>query len=625
MILTMGQGDRWLHAGKLFASAMLAFWISVRIGLPQTYWAMVTCCVVANPSSAAASSKAVYRVVGTCCGGIAALTVASVFGSVPVLIIVVTGPLTALGFIAGSLDRTPRSYGFMLFSITLLLIVIGGINSPQTVFDTAWARICEISLGVVCVAVIDSLVAPRSLASQIRARLRRWLPDMQQWLDATVEGKGSREKADDQLRVIADVAGLSTLSGQLRYDAGVPARDRRVFFAMQRRMLRMVPLLSAIGARMDALPVPDAQPSDVWHAVLRRSLLDLVAEARSTWDEVQQLDAGLEGGHRLDPALAARVDAGRALPLYPDWDTALRIGAGVLLAYAIIACAWQATGWSQGASALIFGMVALGFFGGVDQADHAIARFGSFAALSGCAGALLSYVLLPLAHDFPTFALAMAIVMLPLAAWGATNAMATLLLALGLSSINLQGAFSPPDFGSFVESNVATVCGVFVAFFCVSTVRRMGPAHLIGRLAQAQRDDIIALSLRATAPDRDDYLDRSLDRIALAAARLAPNDARAQSGTWLTLLRTGANVLDIRLALSALDGDILHAGENLLATVRSDIVRDTASPQLLKAIDRTLTIALGEPEPARTAALVDRLVGLRLAAFPQGPRWEPVP
>jgi uncharacterized membrane protein YccC len=649
----MRQSDRWLHAGKLFASAMLAFWISVRIGLPQTYWAMVTCCVVANPNSSAAASKAVYRIAGTCCAGILALLVASMFGSVPLLIIVVTGPLTALGFIAATLDRTPRSYGFMLFSITLLLILIGGINSPQGLFDIAWARICEITLGVLCVAFVDSIVAPRSIASQVRARLRRWLPDMRQWFDAVMTGESGGQKAEDQLRIIADVGGLSLLSGQLRYDPGVPARDRRVFFAIQRRMLRLVPLLSAIGARIDALspeqrqslkpllaaaaemqgtsetelaagtPVASDIPMNAWSDVLHRSLQVLIAEALSTWDEICRLDDALERGDALDPELAMQVDAARALPLYPDWNTALRIGVGVLLAYSLIACFWQATGWSEGGNALILGLVALGFFGGVDEADRAIAGFGRFAALSGCVGALLSYVLLPLVYDFPTFALAMASVILPLAAWGASNPMATLLLALGLSSINLQGTFSPLDFGTFVESNIATLCGVFVAFFCVGTVRHMGAAQVIDRLRHLQRRDIIAMSLGATPSDRDDYLDRSLDRIALAAARLAPDTARSESGAWLAQLRTGANVINIRLALATLDGAVRRTGEMLLATVRSDIAADTVTPQLMATIDDMLRTALVEPDQARMTTLIDSLVGLRLAAFPGNPRWEP--
>lgn len=649
----MRQSDRWLHAGKLFASAMLAFWISVRIGLPQTYWAMVTCCVIANPNSAAAASKAAYRITGTCCGGVVALLVASAFGSVPLLIIVATGPLTALGFVAGSLDRTPRSYGFNLFSITVLLIVIGGINSPQNLFDTAWARISEISLGIVCVGIVDAIVMPRSLAAQVRARLRRWLPDMQQWFDATLGGNFPDQKAEDRLRVIADIGGLSVLSGQLRYDSGMPPRNRRILFAIQRRVLRLVPLLSAIDARIEALspeeqlslmpvlaalaeiqhggvavpsvaPLTGEQSADMWQTLLGRSLRDLVAEAVSTWREVRQLDDALEAGTSLDADLAARVDAGRALPLYADWNTALRIGAGVLLAYCLIALAWQATGWSQGANALIYGLVALGFFGGVDQADLAIASFGRFAALAGCAGGLLTYGLLPLAHDFPTFALAMASVILPLAAWGASNAMATLLLALGLSTINLQGTFSPPDFASFLESNVATLCGVFVAFFCVSTVRRMGASHVVDRLGRAQRRDIIALSVSATPAARDDYLDRSLDRMALAAPRLAPGNAHTESAAWLAHLRIGSNVADIRLALATFDGEIRRTGETLLEAVRSNIASRTVSSQFLSAIDRALGAALSETDAVRTIALVDSLVGLRLAAFPRGPRWVPM-
>src|SRR3546814_16524023 len=53
--------DQILFSVKLFIAAMLAFAVAVRIGLPQPYWALVTCCVLMNPATGAIRSKAVYR------------------------------------------------------------------------------------------------------------------------------------------------------------------------------------------------------------------------------------------------------------------------------------------------------------------------------------------------------------------------------------------------------------------------------------------------------------------------------------------------------------------------------------------------------------------------------------
>src|SRR3546814_19544770 len=64
---------RWLFAAKLFIAGMIAFAIAVKIGLPQPYWALVTCCVVMNPITGAIRSKAIYRFMVTLVAGVVSL------------------------------------------------------------------------------------------------------------------------------------------------------------------------------------------------------------------------------------------------------------------------------------------------------------------------------------------------------------------------------------------------------------------------------------------------------------------------------------------------------------------------------------------------------------------------
>src|SRR3546814_5466855 len=100
---------------------MIAFAIAVKIGLPQPYWALVTCCVVMNPITGAIRSKAIYRFMGTLGAGVVSLVLAAIFVNTPVLLIAVMG-LAATATLAVSLiDRTPRSYGFFLFGVTMML------------------------------------------------------------------------------------------------------------------------------------------------------------------------------------------------------------------------------------------------------------------------------------------------------------------------------------------------------------------------------------------------------------------------------------------------------------------------------------------------------------------------
>src|SRR3546814_3096603 len=46
------------------------------------------------------------------------------------------------------------------------------------------------------------------------------------------------------------VTALSVLAGQLQYDPMVPRRERRLAFAIQQGMLRLIPLISSIESRI---------------------------------------------------------------------------------------------------------------------------------------------------------------------------------------------------------------------------------------------------------------------------------------------------------------------------------------------------------------------------------------
>src|SRR3546814_4626649 len=50
--------------------------------------------------------------------------------------------------------------------------------------------------------------------------------------------------------MIGDVTALSVLAGQLQYDPMVPRRERRLAFAIQQGMLRLIPLISPIESRI---------------------------------------------------------------------------------------------------------------------------------------------------------------------------------------------------------------------------------------------------------------------------------------------------------------------------------------------------------------------------------------
>lgn len=652
--------DHWLFSAKLFGAAMIAYALSVRMALPQSYWAVVTCCVVMNPISGAVRAKATYRFTGTVLGGVTALLLTAAFGSVPLLLIVTAGLVGSMVFGLSVLDRTPRAYGFQLYGVTLVLVLVAGVDHPERMFDTAVARICEIGVGLFCATVVDSVVAPRSLRPFLRQRLGVWLPDMATWIEDVLQGRLSDAKTrGDRERIVGDLAALSALSGQLRYDPSISRWARQCAFAIQARLLQLMPMLSAVETHLASLPparrallLPRLEPAlqraregasgvglelgparaaapegpEAWYALVEESLAGEVSDILRLWSEVRAIAAALADRRLLAGVLAARVEAAQALPLQPDFYMAWRVAGGILLTYAVLAGLWWATGWTQGANALLFGIIAVGFFGSLDEAGKAIGAFARFSAMAMIAAGILSYALLPLAGDFPTFALAVGVVMLPLGAWAATNPLAILMLAMTFSNINLQARYAPWDFGSFLDAVSALMLGICLGYFCIGMVRRMGPAHIVQRFARLERSDVAALSRRADRRALNGYSNRALDRVAGMVVR-NPGPRGGDGSEWLLAwIRTGVAVGTIRWASAGLAGDLGRACEALLAQVHEDLGQGRhRSAAMLERLDRALALAGRAPRESVRSRLLRGLVELRLSLAEGSPVWEPAP
>ncbi|MFK5143387.1 FUSC family protein, partial [Klebsiella pneumoniae] len=78
------------------------------------------------------------------------------------------------------LDGTPRSYVFMLAGYTVALIGFPSVSDPGAIFDTAVARVEEISLGIICASLVSTIVFPRSVAPAVAGRVDDWLSDARQ-------------------------------------------------------------------------------------------------------------------------------------------------------------------------------------------------------------------------------------------------------------------------------------------------------------------------------------------------------------------------------------------------------------------------------------------------------------
>ena len=134
---------------------------------------MTTVYLTSQPLSGVMRAKGIYRVIGTFIGGVAMVAIVPNLVDAPELTTLAIVLWVALCVFVSLLDRTPRSYMFVLSGYTAALIGFPSVLTPGTVFDTAVSRVEEITIGVVCAAVIHSLIFPKSALSAFEEKLRR--------------------------------------------------------------------------------------------------------------------------------------------------------------------------------------------------------------------------------------------------------------------------------------------------------------------------------------------------------------------------------------------------------------------------------------------------------------------
>lgn len=107
-MIAMPDREAWIFSLKSFIGAMLALYLSFRLGLPRPFWAPLTAYVVAQPIAGAVRSKALYRVIGTFIGALATVIFIPTFINYSVLMCLVFGVWIGFCLYVSMLDRTPR-------------------------------------------------------------------------------------------------------------------------------------------------------------------------------------------------------------------------------------------------------------------------------------------------------------------------------------------------------------------------------------------------------------------------------------------------------------------------------------------------------------------------------------
>ncbi len=655
---------------KTFIAAMLALAVALCFDLQNPYWAVGTVYIVSHPLSGASTSKAVYRLLGTAIGGtMTVILLPNLVNSPEILTLAISlwmGTCLAIAL----LDRTPRSYVFMLAGYTTALTAFPIVASPETAFTYAAARVVEIAVAIVCAAVVSRVILPRHAGPVLATRIDAWLKDGAALALGTLDGRYS-DPGNAALigRLSADAVDLHAFTTHVAYDTSGHRDMVGLARALQRRMIALLPITSGLADVLATLsPLNTDTPTitrliDAVSAWLKRSqplttdqrqiFLQMMDEAesntegRSPWEQllVENLVARLRDliqiwSDCLD--LKADITSGSrhvlrwnrlggsldTQPMHKDYGMAIYSALVAMLSTCIATGVWIFTGWPQGSAAAMMAGVVCCLFAALDDPTPAIRGFITASLAAVVASFVLQFGIFPMVYSYWALAAALGFFLIPAGILMAKPK--TMLLGLGFgvnlpNMLSLQGRLSL-DLQTFLNSNTALIIGLVIACCTTALVRSVGAEWSARRLLHAGWADIAAATRRRQNSDGSGLLHRMIDRLGLAAPRLAslPAGAMLSANDVLKDLRNGMNTVDLqrlKSSLSAVDGAAVDA---VLASV-SDHYRakrdgdGDPSGTLLATLDRSLSILDADAISTEAAGARRAMTGLRYNLFPDAP------
>lgn len=661
--------QQWLFSVKTFAAASLALFVSLWISLPNPYWAVATVYIASNPLSGATRSKAIFRVMGTLIGAVAAVVMVPNLANAPVLLVLAMASWAALCLYISLLDRSPRSYVFMLAGYTAALIGFPTVNVPDTIFDVALARTEEIILGIVCAAVVSSVVFPRPVVTAVTQRLTAWLKNADASARDSLGAKAGPGADAHRLRLAADTGEIENLASHLVYDAGGHPELPRLIRETQPRMLMLLPVLSSISDGLRELAALGGQSGTVqafvervdrwlaperstdsheldrlrkdideriespgvqrtWRDLLELTLLMRLRDLTAIRSDCLQVMAAMAGNTAPRSTGFAYKIGGVANPARHNDRAQAFVSAMVSFATIAICCTfWILLAWPEGGVAAMMAAVAGSLFAAQDNPVPSIVAFAKWAVVASAMAGLYVFGVLPHVHNFETLVLALAPPLLTIGLLMSKPETFLIGLSLGVNGIATVGiqAHFTVDTAGFMNASIATICGVALAAVMASLLRTVGAEWSILRLANANRKTLSEIANAEDASQDARLTGVMLDRLILLAPRAKAAGHRIPDA--IGELRQGFNIIDLRRARLGLTTYSRRRVDAVLMMLKRHYTGGPSAQvpaALLDGIDRAIDAVRDQRDASARKALLG-LIGLRRSLFPGQPAPPALP
>lgn len=664
------DADALFFSVKSFAAAMLAYYLSLRIGLPKPYWAILTVYLVSQPSAGASLGRGVYRLAGTMAGAVATVAIVPNFVNNPIICSVAIAGWIGLCLYFALLDRTPRAYAFVLAGYTASLIGFPSVFNPHAVFETASVRVQEISLGILCTILMHRFILPKRMTGQFLGKLSATLRDARRLAGEALLGGSEQQVRHACKKLAVDMLGLQGLATHLPYDpASVKprAKDRRLLHARLARLLLLAP---GIEDRVRALKNGDHAAPDELAALLceierwigdgdkvekdgvaiqlidrARSLRTRIAANAATPDErlaanlvrhlaemlgllhdCDRLERNLMRGGRSRGA-AAYQWPGRAsgYVYHRDHWKAARAALGATVGIVVGCLVWIWSAWPDGAMAVSILGVCCSLYGTADEPAPHVLQY-TVGTVYGVAMSLAySFLILPRVTDFPVLVAVLAPAFLfagSLQARGRTMQMG-FGITLTIPILAGLGTTYAGDFAGSLNTIIALFASLVFALVSMTMLQTVPVDAAINRLLRPSRKDVRRHALGKGSAAAH-WTNLMVDRMALLLPkmRLSKNSYSDALDDPLHHLRVGHAVGQLRHAIRHVGGDIGEAARELFSAIAAhfDTKGRTKPVEPIELTQRLgkLMALIADSSIQDRSQLLDLLMDLQFALAPSG-------
>jgi len=538
------NAGQWRYALRNAIAMCLALWVAFLLDLDEPYWAFTSAAVVSFPTVGGVISKSIGRIAGSLLGAAASVLIAGQCLNDPWLFTFYIAAWIAVCTYVSNHYQNNVAYAFALAGYTAAIIAFSTAESTDSmqIFDIAQARVCEVITGLLCGAFMMMILPSTSDGTNLLTSLRRmhqrllehaamlWHPETTPEMRASHEG------------LIGQILTMNILRIQAFWSNHRLRSRNNVLNFLLHRQLRLTSVISSIRRMLVNWPDrPD---------VLQDVLQDIIKELQDPETNKYRLAKILSRIYPQDPSdyrlrtfyLRLRyfcwlylqgsrwirhVENSTPEDSFspPKVHSIARHTDSMESAYnalrtfvvIIIGCAfWMNTQWDEGAGALtITAITCVLYSTSASPMTSLTTLFKAMVLLSiGCY--LAKFGLMIQIDDFWVFCAFLLPVLLTMQLLKLQNPKTA---ALWGQVIVFMGSFllvtNPPeyDYGSFVNDNVAKICGVLLAAVAFQILRPSSDKRKSRRIIRALRLDFMDQISRRPQQDESQFESRIYHRI----------------------------------------------------------------------------------------------------------------